>query len=51
MVVTKQVKKQVAPDTTACIYWTKNRNPLRWCDAQKIDLGGRVQIILEDDKE
>jgi predicted transcriptional regulator len=30
MKVTKIVTKEVAPDVTAQIYWSKNRNPQRW---------------------
>ena len=29
---TKRVTKQVAPDTTAQIYWLKNRRPSKWKD-------------------
>jgi len=32
--VVKVVTKLMAPDVTACIFWLKNRNPKRWCDAQ-----------------
>lgn len=32
MIVTKQVTKQVIPDTTAQIYWLKNRKPDKWRD-------------------
>lgn len=34
--LTKEVTKQVAPDTTALIFWLKNRKPEKWRD--KIDL-------------
>lgn len=30
--VTKEVKKQVVPDTTAQIFWLKNRRPDKWRD-------------------
>jgi hypothetical protein len=30
MIVTKEVTKQVAPDTTAQIFWLKNRQPDKW---------------------
>ena len=30
LTVTKQVTKQVAPDTTAQIFWLKNRKPENW---------------------
>ena len=36
--LTKRVTKQVAPDTTALIFWLKNRKPKQWRD--KIDIEG-----------
>lgn len=32
MRVTKEVKKQIVPDTTAQIFWLKNRKPEKWRD-------------------
>jgi len=32
--VVKVVTKLMPPDVTACIFWLKNRNLKRWCDAQ-----------------
>lgn len=34
----KKTKKHIASDTTAAIYWLKNRRPEEWTDRQKIDL-------------
>lgn len=34
---TKRVKKYVIPDTTAQIYWLKNRKPEQWRDKQDRD--------------
>lgn len=34
-VVRAQVVKHVPPDTTACIFWLKNRRPLDWRDVHK----------------
>ena len=31
--------KKFAPDTTAAIFWLKNRRPLKWRDKQEVDLG------------
>lgn len=31
-ILTKKVKKYVAPDTTAQIFWLKNRKPNKWRD-------------------
>lgn len=41
LVVTKVVTKEVPPDTTACIYWTKNRRPDRWRDKQDLEHTGK----------
>lgn len=35
-VLTKKVKKQVAPDTTAQIFWLKNRQVKKWRDKVEI---------------
>nr|DAM12462.1 MAG TPA: terminase small subunit [Caudoviricetes sp.] len=32
MVITKEVTKEVVPDTTAQIFWLKNRRPDKWRD-------------------
>lgn len=37
LVVTKVVTKQVIPDTTAMIYWLKNRKPKEWRDKPIVD--------------
>ena len=39
-VVTKIVTKQVAPDTTAQIFWLKNRKPDDWRDKQTTEITG-----------
>ena len=42
----KKIKKIVIPDTTACIFWSKNRRPRRWRDKHDIDLGGGVLMKI-----
>jgi len=39
-------QEHVPPDTTACIFWLKNRKPKEWRD--KIELGGSLQVNLVD---
>jgi len=43
------------PDTTACIFWKKNRDPDRWKDKQDVNLSGEVKlkakISMEDFKK
>ncbi|MDF2873342.1 MAG: transposase [Sporomusa sp.] len=35
--ITKKVVKEVQPDTTAQIFWLKNRKPAEWRDRKEID--------------
>lgn len=42
MKVTKVVEKEVQPDTTAQIFWLKNRKPEEWRDKQNMELSGKV---------
>ena len=44
-VETKRVKKEVAPDTTAQIFWLKNRKPAEWRD--KIEQ--QQTVTIQDD--
>jgi transposase len=47
--VTKEVIKEVQPDTTAQIFWLKNRKPAEWRDKQQIEHSGEMTINkLED---
>jgi hypothetical protein len=42
--------EHVPPDTTACIFWLKNRRPDQWRDKTQTDLtvSGEVKFIVED---
>jgi hypothetical protein len=40
--VTKVVVKEVQPDTTAQIFWLKNRRPQAWRDKQDIEHSGQM---------
>lgn len=47
----KVTKKQVVPDTTAQIFWLKNRRPDKWKDKQDIQVSGELkeeQTKLDD---
>ncbi|UKL29992.1 helix-turn-helix domain-containing protein [Bacillus phage PK1] len=46
MVVTKVVTKEVQPDTTAQIFWLKNRKPDAWRDKQDINHSGGTDNSL-----
>lgn len=41
-VVTKEIEKEVVPDTTAQIFWLKNRRPDRWKDKQEVTVDARL---------
>ena len=41
--VVKTVVKEVVPDTTAQIFWLKNRQPERWRDKQEVQHSGRIE--------
>ena len=44
MVVVEEKVKEVAPDTTAQIFWLKNRKPETWRDKQQIEHSGGVDV-------
>lgn len=44
MVETKRVTKEVQPDTTAQIFWLKNRRPDKWRDKQEVGHSGSVEV-------
>lgn len=44
LVVTKRVTKQMAPDTTAQIFWLKNRKPGVWREKKETELSGAVNV-------
>lgn len=42
--VTKIVRKQVSPDTTAQIFWLKNRRPGAWRDKHDVEHSGTISV-------
>lgn len=42
LAITKVVTKEVQPDTTAQIFWLKNRKPDVWRDKQQVEHSGEV---------
>lgn len=46
---TKRVRKQLVPDTTAQIFWLKNRKPVEWRDKQDIEHSGKLGVTIVDD--
>ena len=47
LVVTKTVEKEVVPDTTAQIFWLKNRKPGIWRDKKDIEVEGDINNPFE----
>lgn len=43
--------KHYPPDTTACIFWLKNRQPEDWRDKQDIEHSGKVSIFASEQDE
>ena len=43
LMVTKEVTKEVIPDTTAQIFFLKNRRPDLWRDKQSLEMSGEVK--------
>jgi hypothetical protein len=42
-VETKRVTKEVVPDTTAQIFWLKNRRPDEWREKQSVEVAGLAE--------
>jgi transcriptional regulator with XRE-family HTH domain len=49
--ITKVVTKEVQPDTTAQIFWLKNRKPTEWRDKKEMEHNGSVPVKIVDDIE
>lgn len=47
LVVTKVITKEVIPDTTAQIFWLKNRKPEEWRDRKEVDHSGTINNPYE----
>jgi transcriptional regulator with XRE-family HTH domain len=45
----KRVRKEVVPDTTAQIFWLKNRKPEEWRDKQNIEHSGETGVRIIND--
>lgn len=47
--ITKVVTKEVQPDTTAQIFWLKNRKPTEWRDKQEISHENHIPVTIVND--
>jgi hypothetical protein len=43
-VVRVPIRKHFPPDTTACIFWLKNRHPEAWRDVHRVEHGGELKV-------
>lgn len=41
------VRKQAHPNTTALIFWLKNRKPKEWRDKQEVDMNASIEYSLK----
>lgn len=44
----KEIQKHYPPDTTAAIFWLKNRQPKLWRDKQEIEHTGDISINIDE---
>lgn len=44
------IRKHYPPDTTAAIFWLKNRQPEKWRDVWKIDHQGKVDVTTTSEQ-
>jgi len=47
-VVQTPIRKFYPPDTTACIFWLKNRRQSAWRDKQDVEHSGNVRVVASD---
>lgn len=45
----KVVRKKVAPNVIAQIFWLKNRRPDRWRDQVDAEISGALPVVIKDD--
>ena len=48
-IVKTPIRKFYPPDTTAAIFWLKNRKPAEWRDKQELEHSGAVTLTLSED--
>lgn len=49
--VTTKTTKFIPPDTTAGIFWLKNRQPGKWRDKQEVEHSGQTAITIKETRE
>lgn len=48
-IVKTPIRKFYPPDTTACIFWLKNRQPEKWRDKHDVEHTGSITLTLLSD--
>ena len=44
--------EKTPPDTTACIFWLKNRQPDKWRDKQDMNIDAKgINIVVGSDED
>lgn len=44
-------RAKVAPDTTAMIFWLKNRRPVEWRDKQEVTHSGEIGVTTKEQRD
>lgn len=44
-------REHVPPDTTAAIFWLKNRRPKEWRDKQEVEHSGSVELLSKEQRD
>jgi len=45
-IVTTPLRKHYPPDTTAAIFWLKNRDPENWREKQEVEHSGNLRVVM-----
>lgn len=48
-IIRTPVREHVPPDTTAAIFWLKNRDPENWRDKQQVEHSGSIDVSADAD--
>lgn len=44
-------REKIAPDTTAAIFWLKNRKPEQWRDKQEVSHTGSLEVTTKEQRD
>jgi len=47
VIVKTPIRKFYPPDTTAAIFWLKNRRPEKWRDKQEVEQTGNITVTIK----